>query len=68
MFHRCFGFLGLVGVLVSLILIFFYVERPSDDLNITESELRYIITNQERGASIPVSLIEIKRKKDIANI
>ncbi|KAG8182762.1 hypothetical protein JTE90_023399 [Oedothorax gibbosus] len=44
---------GLVGVIVSLILIFFYVERPSDDLNITESELRYIITNQERGASIP---------------
>ncbi|XP_035224156.1 putative inorganic phosphate cotransporter [Stegodyphus dumicola] len=42
---------GLAGVLLSILLVFLYVERPADDPDISEKELQYILKNQENDTS-----------------
>ncbi|XP_055942516.1 sodium-dependent phosphate transport protein 1-like isoform X2 [Argiope bruennichi] len=41
---------GLLGVFVGFLMVFFFFEQPSDDPNITPSELQHIIQNQDNSS------------------
>ncbi|GIZ02142.1 putative inorganic phosphate cotransporter [Caerostris extrusa] len=38
---------GIVGVIVGLLMVFLFVEKPDDDPNISEAELQHILQNQD---------------------
>ncbi|KAF8787691.1 putative inorganic phosphate cotransporter like protein [Argiope bruennichi] len=47
---------GLLGVFVGFLMVFFFFEQPSDDPNITPSELQHIIQNQDNSSVAAGSL------------
>lgn len=55
LFKIFFTFLGLFGIFVSTLIIFFYVEKPLDDPNISEAELKYILENTNYTTTVDVS-------------